>query len=498
MGCLWPQPGKTVARLRKEANGLHSNANERDPVGGNPVRVRGNLAGSEPRLKGLPESRERLDHPILRCSAIDAARKGGQAAMLLLVTMSIVAFGALGFAIDAAQMYAQRQMAQTAADAAAQAAMMSILDGTYASSTHPFPATAFTCAVPPAVLDLRTPCVYAQDNGFGTSADTVNVSMPLWVPGVALASVTVPAVSVSVQRTVATGLVRFVGAPSTYSIKAESTASITASAATTCLYALSPGGIDFGDSASGNITANCGIYDNGSFSHSGSGNINVSQIRYVGTYSNTGSGSVSPVPGKVAGLAVDPFAGLPPITVPTSCDQTNFSISDANSHAISPGVYCGGLSISGSGNVTFAAGVYIINGGSSFAYSGSGNLTGANVTFFITGTHGYTAAPISVSGSGNLTFSAASSGIYQGILFFQDPSVTYAGTNSFGGSGNVTGTLYFPTTTLSYSGSGNAASYQGIVASKISFTGSGNINILKDDATGSHTGLVTKSATLTY
>jgi uncharacterized membrane protein len=43
--------------------------------------------------------------------------------------MSILLIGALGLAIDGGQMYAHRQMAQAAADAAAQAGIMSIFDG---------------------------------------------------------------------------------------------------------------------------------------------------------------------------------------------------------------------------------------------------------------------------------------------------------------------------------------------------------------------------------
>lgn len=93
---------------------------------------------------------------------------------MAVVALGFFMLGAIGFGIDGAQLFAQQQMAQTAADAATQAAIMSMLKGTNSTSTHPFStAASFTCAVPPATLDLRTPCVYAQDNGFGTSADTV-------------------------------------------------------------------------------------------------------------------------------------------------------------------------------------------------------------------------------------------------------------------------------------------------------------------------------------
>jgi Flp pilus assembly protein TadG len=55
--------------------------------------------------------------------------------------MGIFLIGALGFAVDGATLFGHRQMAQVAADAAAQAAILSIFNGTntggnaFASST---------------------------------------------------------------------------------------------------------------------------------------------------------------------------------------------------------------------------------------------------------------------------------------------------------------------------------------------------------------------------
>src|SRR5580698_8125821 len=132
------------------------------------------------------------------CLLIPHARSGrekGQALILVVVTLSFFMFAALGLGLDGAQLYAHRQMAQAAADAAAEAAIMSIARGTNSTSAHPFStAASFTCAVPPATLDLRTPCIYAQYNGFGTSTDTVIVSFPATISGVTLSSGATPAV----------------------------------------------------------------------------------------------------------------------------------------------------------------------------------------------------------------------------------------------------------------------------------------------------------------
>jgi hypothetical protein len=423
-------------------------------------------------------------------------RESGQALVLVVVALGLFMFAALGLGIDGAQLYAHRQMAQAAADAAAQAAMMSILRGTNSTSTHPFSTSAsFTCAVLPAALDLRTPCVYAQYNGFGTSADTVIVSFPTTVSGVTLSSGATPAVAVSVQRTLTAGLIRFAGV-STYTVIAKATAGILA-AGGPCIVSLSQSGTGFSDTGAGNLTlTGCGIYDSSSLNWSAAGNITAQAIQYIGTYTSSGAGTVSPTPTSTTTPASDPFANVPVPSV-GACANPNAAaglsyplvISDAGNHTLSPGVYCGGIDIAGAGNITFTTGTYILNGtdsnGKSFDFTGAGNLSGTNVMFYITGQNGYTAGPISTSGAGNLTFSALSSGSYQGILFYQDRSVTYATANSFSGAGNITGTFYFSTTSLTYSGAGNAA-FQALVANKITISGAGNF---KTDPTGQYTGL---------
>src|ERR1019366_9077385 len=167
----------------------------------------------------------------------------------------------------------------------------------------------------------------------------------------------------------------------------------------------------------------------------------------------------------------DPFSGLPAPSV-GACAYTNYSYSSSSNAMVNPGVYCGGMSLSGSGNVTFNPGTYILYGGG-FNYSGSGNISGSGVMFYNTGGAGNAIAPVKITSSGNMNFSAPSSGTYQGVLFFQDRTQTYAGANQLTGSGNVSsGSFYFPTTEIDYSGSGNAV-YQALIANVVKMTGSG-------------------------
>src|SRR5215472_9071930 len=91
-------------------------------------------------------------------------KEGGQAIVLVVVAVGLVLMGALGLAVDTGQLYGHRQMAQAAADAAAESAILSIFGGTWTPSGSP-PA-AFTCTNG---TDTKTPCIYARLNGFGQS-----------------------------------------------------------------------------------------------------------------------------------------------------------------------------------------------------------------------------------------------------------------------------------------------------------------------------------------
>jgi Putative Flp pilus-assembly TadE/G-like len=150
----------------------------------------------------------------------------GQAVVLLALAMGIFLILGVGLAVDGSHIYAQRQMAQNAADGAAQAGIMSIFDGTNSvvGNTAGFSTgSSFTCST----TDARTPCAYAIDNGFGGSAsDTVTVDFPTSAPGVTLSATDpVNLLRVTVQRSVGTTLMRLLG-PAATTVTATATAAI--------------------------------------------------------------------------------------------------------------------------------------------------------------------------------------------------------------------------------------------------------------------------------
>jgi hypothetical protein len=145
-------------------------------------------------------------------------------------------------------------------------------------------------------------------------------------------------------------------------------------------------------------------------------------------------------------------------------------------------------------NVTFQSGTYIINGGG-LTFGGGITTSGSGVMFYLTGTNA-TYGSVTVANGVTVTFSAPTSGVYQGVLFFQSRSITSSNNATFEGGSTMqlTGSLYFPTTDVAFgNGSAVAAYSTAIIAKQVSFVGGASI---KYDPTGATTGLFSKSVAL--
>src|SRR2546426_1698424 len=131
---------------------------------------------------------------LKRNKAMRQRKQSGQAIVLVVLAVGLVLMGGLGLAVDAGQLYGHRQMAQVAADAAAQAGILSIYSNTN-TGTNLFGSegvTGFNCTNG---SDTRSPCQYARVNGFGLtgSADVVHVDFPTAVSGGTLSTRFTPA-----------------------------------------------------------------------------------------------------------------------------------------------------------------------------------------------------------------------------------------------------------------------------------------------------------------
>ena len=170
--------------------------------------------------------------------------------------------------------------------------------------------------------------------------------------------------------------------------------------------------------------------------------------------------------------------------LPAACDYTNKSLSDTAT--LYPGVYCGGLSITGSGNVTFLPGLYIMNGGG-FNIAGSGTAVGTGITVYITADGSHTYKGISINGSGDYSLSAPKSGDYESLLFIGERTrasnlgSTITGSTSL----HIEGVVYLPKEELTFTGGSAAADYQILVSDTLRITGTSHLgNNFSNLATG--------------
>jgi Flp pilus assembly protein TadG len=187
--------------------------------------------------------------------------------------------------------------------------------------------------------------------------------------------------------------------------------------------------------------------------------ITAQKVKVVGGFLGL-LGTVTPSPVN-APATPDPFAGttIPPIS---SCDHTNLVITGPV--ALSPGVYCGGLTVNGGGNATLSPGTYYMDvgrglvGGSGFSVVLGGQVTGTGVTIVQTSSTLINLPGLSLLGTVNLT--APSSGPYAGLVIFDDlpallgvlpgPNLAFALSPSV----NLIGTIYAPHSVVSYAVNG--------------------------------------------
>jgi hypothetical protein len=105
----------------------------------------------------------------------------------------------------------------------------------------------------------------------------------------------------------------------------------------------------------------------------------------------------------------------------------------------------------------------------------------------------YTIGAVSITGNPVVTLSAPTSGTYEGIVFFQDRTYSTAATIANSSTGNITGSYYFPDANFSFTGNVDTPTYAAFIAKTITIAGS---STLKNDSTGSYTGLAQTPGTL--
>ncbi len=396
----------------------------------------------------------------MRACRTDFAACQSGATAIVVALLAAVLTGFAGLALDVTSWQATRRAMQNAADSAAIGGAVAMVNG---DTTSQITAAATTDAnLNLSGLSSGAGVAIAINASASTVTATLTKTAPLLLAGLVLN--TPPQISVVAVAGAAT-----TGAP-------------------VCLLTTGTSGVGINWSSSGGTVSasQCAMVSDsssaGAVTISGGGVVTSQELCGPGTLSTNLGVTLNPS-FSACGAVSDPFANL---TAPASassgtCNYTNYSTNGWGSnypYTLSPGVYCGGITILGN-PVTFSPGLYIIRNGPLLIENGSMTITGTGVTFWFTGS----AARLDMTSvSVNMSFSAPTSGADAGILMYQDGSDTTTAANDTitNGSGTLIfdGLLYFGHHQLSVPSQGYNITATQVVANSFTMGGGQNFNLV--------------------
>jgi len=234
---------------------------------------------------------------------------------------------------------------------------------------------------------------------------------------------------------------------------------------------------------SGSASVNCNapvIVDSSSaqaVTCSGASSLTAPEINITGNYTVSGAAKVNGTVNTGVAPTADPLASLPPPdfqSLPVQC-SVPFTLGSNNTATLSPGVYVGGISLSGSSSATLRPGIYYLKGGG-LKLGGSSSVTGNGVIIYNDPLS--SGDQVNLGGSGSVTLSPPTSGPYAGITLFQNRNSNVSATVSGGSDFKISGTFYLAGARLKISGSGDTAVLGSqYISRRLKLSGNGSINV---------------------
>jgi len=363
-------------------------------------------------------------------------RRGGEtgAVAIIFALSLLVLIGFMGLALDVGNLYYQRRVMQTAADAGALAGASEIYRGR-------------TNAGDPIVQAAALAGTAANEFADDTDGINVVVNQP---PASGFYAGNSRYVEAIITRTSPTFFMRVLGRDSA-GINARAVAGLIDNTQH-CIYALDPAHASVHIQSSAAINADCGIYVNSNdacaLDVDSQGGVTASSISITGGYCRDSGASVAPAPDTGAAPVPDPLSYLQP-PAPGARQSTSRLVIASNT-TLSPGEYVGGILVQSGVTVTLQPGVYVLQGG---GLTVDGNIVGDGVMFYNSVGSDY--EPILINNPANVDLAAATAGDYANILFFQDRATSSDWNVNHGyGDGFILesdastvfeGMLYFPT-----------------------------------------------------
>src|SRR5580765_579921 len=222
----------------------------------------------------------------------------------------------------------------------------------------------------------------------------------------------------------------------------------------------------------------------------GGGTVTFTELDVVGVPGTSGSGFwVGPVNSGQQPVP-DPLASVPAPNPATMTVQANRQThpSGNNTTTLSPGVYQGGISVSGQASLIMLPGVYYMDGGG-FSFTGQGSLSATGVMIY--NAPQSNSDVVNINGSGAINLTPPTTGIYQGISIFQARSSTNTISVTGNGASTYSGTFYTAKGTLNVTGNGggNVIGSQ-YISYNLTVNGNGNFNVSWNPNTTGRTRLI--------
>ena len=365
----------------------------------------------------------------------------GSTLPFIALTLPVV-LGMVGLGTDASLWMAEKRSLQTAADAAVLAAGWEA-----AMESHSYMETAAAKE--------------AHNNGY--DANGANSAMDLQVLQESADGMTVSIVLTQEAETFFSKII----SSNPIMISARAEAMVTSTDGQFCILSLAEtGGGTFTTNGTVDVNApDCGVAvnstDASAITMRGNVDVTVGAVRVSGDVDIAGSVNFAYSSlATNASATSDPYADLV-ISSENGCAPSGSPTRVNSSTTLTPGVYCGGISISGNNNIIFEPGVYIIDGGD-FNVSGQGSLYGDGVTFILTGGES-SYAGLNIAGGREIEFNApvGSGSGFDGLVFAQNRNAP-TGTreqNKIVGTNDITinGVMYFPSQGLWFGGDATLA-----------------------------------------
>jgi Flp pilus assembly protein TadG len=184
----------------------------------------------------------------------------------------------------------------------------------------------------------------------------------------------------------------------------------------------------------------CGIYSNSKHTQS----IRLDQNSEIEAAIVCAVGGVQ---AKTTAIQPPPITDCASVPDPLASRNTPFSLPclfggmvlKTGSTVLNPGTYCGGLKITGSANVTFRPGTYVMKDGP-FEVSGDAVVVSNNAAFYLQGEKSI----LNFTGNTTVEMTGALTGDLAGLLFFEDRSVSVGRIHRINSANarKLTGTIY--------------------------------------------------------